>query len=102
MSDVPERRATVALCSLGGTIAMTGAPGGTAAVPALAARDLADAVPELDRAGVDLALRDLRNLPGAGLSFADVLAAAGEIRAQVAAGARGAVVTQGTDTIEET
>src|SRR3954452_14381836 len=76
--------------------------GGGAAVPALASADLVRSVPGLDAAGVRLTTRDLRRLPGSALTIADlddVVRVAGE---QVDAGAAGVVVTQGTDTIEET
>ena len=42
-----------------------------------------------------------RSVPSADLSFADLAALAREIDTAVAAGAAGAVVTQGTDTLEE-
>ncbi|MGH3630103.1 MAG: asparaginase, partial [Sciscionella sp.] len=44
----------------------------------------------------------LRSLPSASLSFADLVALHALIMTEIAAGAQGIVVTQGTDTIEET
>lgn len=91
----------VAVFSLGGTIAMTpGAAGGVA--PALTGRQLLDAVPGLDGLGAGVEVHDFRQLPSASLSIGDVFDLAAAIREQVAAGAAGAVVIQGTDTIEET
>jgi L-asparaginase len=90
----------VAVFTLGGTIAMRAAPGQGAA-PALSAADLLAAVPGLD-AGVQLRIRDVANKPGASLSFADLFGLAGAVTAALEDGCAGAVVIQGTDTIEET
>ncbi|MFE5731182.1 asparaginase [Streptomyces sp. NPDC056528] len=51
--------------------------------------------------GVDVVLRDFRRVPSSSLTHADLAALATEVRASVAAGS-GAVVVQGTDTLEET
>jgi L-asparaginase len=90
----------VALFTLGGTIASTGTGGGVA--PRLTGADLLTSVPGLDRAGVDLVVHDFRQVPSSSLTIDDVLALAGAIRDQFAAGVDGVVVSQGTDTIEET
>jgi L-asparaginase len=91
----------VAVFTLGGTIAMQAAPG-AAATPALSAVDLLAAVPGLDDAGLELRLRDVANKPGASLSFGELFGLAGAISAALGDGCAGAVVIQGTDTIEET
>jgi len=89
--------------SLGGTIAMKREPGhGAGAVPALSGEQLLAAVPGLAQTGTDVTVHDVRQVPGASLEIADVIELAGLIRAAVGSGAAGAVVTQGTDTIEET
>jgi len=92
----------VAVFTLGGTIAMAPGPasGGTGAVPALSGRQLLDALPGLD--GIDAEVHDFRQLPSASLTIADVYELAAAIGGRLAAGAAGAVVVQGTDTIEET
>jgi L-asparaginase len=90
----------VALFTLGGTIASTGAAGGVA--PQLTGADLVASVPGLDRAGVTVGVRDFRQVPSSCLTVEDVLDLVQAIRAEVAAGADGVVVSQGTDTIEET
>jgi L-asparaginase len=92
-------RARVAVFALGGTISMT--PGPTAAaVPALTGRQLVDAVPGLD--GSDVEVHDFRQVPGASLAIGDVVELAAAIGERLGSGAAGAVVIQGTDTIEET
>ena len=89
--------------SLGGTIAMKREPGQSAgAVPALSGEQLLAAVPGLAETGADVQVHDVRQVPGASLDIADVIELAGMIRTSVSSGAAGAVVTQGTDTIEET
>jgi L-asparaginase len=93
----------VAVFTLGGTISMaagSGGPGGV--VPRLAGSELLDAVPGLAGAGAVAEVHDFRQLPSAALGIADVLELAAVIEAELAAGAAGAVVIQGTDTIEET
>lgn len=91
----------MAVFSLGGTIAMT-SDGNGGVVPALNAADLVAAVPGLADIDVDLQVHDFRKLPGASLSFDDLYALVSAARQAVADGADGVVVTQGTDTIEET
>ncbi|MCQ4079984.1 asparaginase [Streptomyces sp. RB6PN25] len=83
-----------------------GAPGATGAVaPALSARELLDSVPGLDALGIRLRVHDVRRLPGASLSLADLDALYTTVAAELdgeAGAVDGVVVVQGTDTIEET
>jgi len=89
--------------SLGGTIAMTRQAGQDAgAVPALSGTQLLAAVPGLAETGTEVQVHDVRQVPGASLEIADIIELAGLIRESASSGAAGAVVTQGTDTIEET
>lgn len=93
-------RRQVAVLGLGGTIAMAaGSTGG--AEPALSTDDLIRAVPGLGQLPIDLAAEDLRRLPGASLSFDDMQSVAAIVEQRCASGADGVVITQGTDTIEE-
>lgn len=94
----PGRR--VCLVGLGGTISMT-SDGSEGARPTLAPDDLLAAVPGLADTGIEVTAVDLRRLPGASVGFADWRAVRVTITQQLAAGAAGIVVVQGTDTIEE-
>ncbi|WP_324194720.1 asparaginase [Nocardia terpenica] len=90
----------VVVFALGGTIAMTrSAEGGV--VPALSARELVGGVPGLGESGVAVEVVDFRQVSGASLGFSDITALAGAIRV-LPEGVDGVVVTQGTDSIEET
>ena len=93
-------RPRVAVFTLGGTISMAGGPGG--AVPRLTGSELLDSVPGLPGTGAAVEVHDFRRVPSGALGIADVLELAAVIEAELAAGAAGAVVVQGTDTIEET
>ena len=91
---------SVAVLALGGTIASPAAADG--AVPELSAAQIVAAVPGLRGLGIDVRVADVRRLPSASLSVPDVAHVAGLIRELAEPGMSGAVVTQGTDTIEET
>lgn len=98
-----SRPARVTVISLGGTIAATtdADPVATTVVPQLTARDLVDAVPQLRDVAVVETLA-LRTIPSCDLTFENMIELAAAIDARIAAGASGVVITQGTDTIEET
>jgi L-asparaginase len=87
----------VAVISLGGTIAMTAQTNG--ATPTLSADDLVAAIPGLADTGIHVEVLDFRRVPGASLTFSDLLELAVTIKTLAV---DGVVVTQGTDTIEET
>jgi L-asparaginase len=89
----------VAVYTLGGTIAMYERDG---TVTRLTGAELTSAVPGLSSVGATLDVQDVVAVPSADLTVGgmlDVIAAAGDA---VAEGATGVVVTQGTDTLEET
>src|SRR5256885_864191 len=90
-------RPVVQLVATGGTIAMTGSP----ARPALSGADLVGAIPKLEEIA-ELRAGQLSNVPGVTLDPPAMARAVAAASAAVAAGAVGAVITQGTDTIEET
>ncbi|MEU1185970.1 asparaginase [Streptomyces sp. NPDC005820] len=92
----------VALFTLGGTISMAGHTQGAEAVVRLNGADLAAAVPGLTRLGMPLDIHDIEAVPSANLTFAHILALVDSASQAVKAGACGVVVTQGTDTLEET
>ena len=95
MDETLAEAPRVAVFALGGTISM--APGAM-----LTGRQLLDAVPGLDRAGARIEVHQFRQLPSASLTVGDIVELSAAIGEQFAAGAAGAVVIQGTDTIEET
>lgn len=90
---------TVEIISLGGTIAMTG-DRQSGVSPQLSVDDLVTAVPELGDS-VNLQTRSFRQLPSAHLSEADLIELAFYVKTSLRRGTDGIVITQGTDTIEE-
>ncbi|MFF1821248.1 asparaginase [Kribbella sp. NPDC058245] len=86
---------SVALFTLGGTIAMAGGR-------RLNGADLTAAVPGLAELGHPVEIQDIEAVPSANLTAAKVLEVVDAASKAVAAGAAGVVVTQGTDTLEET
>ncbi len=98
----PEALRSVLVLSLGGTIAMTAPAGaGGGVTPRLTGADLIGAVPGLDREAAVTA-EDFRQVPSASLSIDDVADLAARLNAAARAGTDGFVITQGTDTLEET
>lgn len=98
MSDAPLP--VVAILALGGTIAAAPAMAGKPATMDLNADDLVRALPTLATIA-QLRAETVQRVGSADLAFADVLAVAERIRTLVAGGVDGVVVTQGTDTLEE-
>ncbi|MFD3405927.1 asparaginase [Kribbella sp. NPDC058693] len=86
---------SVALFTLGGTISMAGNQ-------RLTGDDLTAAMPGLSGLGHPVEIQDIEKIPSANLTAAKVLEVVDAASKAVAAGAAGAVVTQGTDTLEET
>jgi len=95
-------RPRVLVFSLGGTIASTaGRTAGGGVVPQLDALDLTSAVPGLDDVAAISAV-SFRQVPSGDLTIEDLVSLAREIELAFSDGVDGVVVTQGTDTIEET
>lgn len=93
-------RPTVAVGGMGGTISMTPNPDGAGVVPTLSAADLVASVDGLERlARFDTATITAKPAPH--LTPNDVLDALRFADQAVADGASGVVLTQGTDTLEE-
>jgi L-asparaginase len=88
----------VAYFALGGTISMTAAPEG-GVVARLTGADLVDALGDLP---AEVRVHDPYAVPSASLTFEDVLDTVDAASAAVADGAEGIVLSQGTDTLEET
>ncbi|WP_369228524.1 asparaginase (plasmid) [Streptomyces sp. R39] len=98
--SVPARR-NVTVETLGGTIAMTREPEAKGATPSLTGANLIAAVPGLETAA-NITVEDFRQLPGASLTPADIVALVERISKAEADDVHGIVVTQGTDSLEET
>ena len=91
----------VEIIALGGTIACTPDAGAGGVAPGLTGADLVAAVPQLD-ALAQIHAGNLSNLPSTEIGLPLLFDLAAAIRAHENGGTTGIVVTQGTDTIEET
>jgi len=100
MAAASAGRPKLVLVSLGGTITMT-ASSGPGIVPTLTGADLVAAVPALAEVAEIEAVSPLR-LPGPSLSLTHLRQVARLLKARLAEDIAGAIVVQGTDTIEET
>lgn len=90
---------SVSVLALGGTIASTGA--GAGVTPSLSAEELVQSVPDL--AGLaQIDAETFRQVPSPELTVEDLSALAREIEQRLRGETAGVVVTQGTNTIEET
>lgn len=93
-------RPKLLLVSLGGTITMTPGHGGGIA-PTLSGDDLVRAAPALEDIAVIETASPFR-LPSASLTIADLHTVAELLKRELGGDSAGAIVVQGTDTIEET
>jgi L-asparaginase len=90
----------VAVFSLGGTISSTGS-GGKGVEPTLTGEALVSDVPEIAEVA-EVSAASFRQVASGELTLDDLAELASEIAVRIDEGASGVVVTQGTDTIEET
>lgn len=90
----------VTVFSLGGTISSTDT-GGSGVEPTLTGEALVSDVPEIAEVA-EISAISFRQAASGELTVQDLIELAAEITARVDEGASGVVVTQGTDTIEET
>jgi len=91
----------IAVFTLGGTIAMTSSDGGPVR-PTLGGAQLIAGIPGLNHTGIEVQAHAFRQIPAGTLAMSDQLAVTRAAATEVARGADGVVITQGTDTIEET
>lgn len=90
----------LAIASLGGTVSMQARAVGEGVVPTVSGATLLASIPEL-RTQAHVTVETLGMLPSASLDFAFLLSVLCWANYQVEQGAVGVVITQGTDTLEE-
>ncbi len=99
-SRTPGERPAVVYIALGGTIASVLDAAGSGAAPGLSSTDLVSAVPGLTTLA-DVQTRDSASVGSSELTIADLLALRDTALDAVEQGAVAVVVSQGTDTLEE-
>jgi L-asparaginase len=95
--DLPR----LAIAALGGTVSMQARNAGEAVIPTVSGETLLASVPELTTLA-RVSVETLGLLPSSSLSFEFLLGVLSWAKDQVAKGLSGVVITQGTDTLEET
>jgi L-asparaginase len=95
--DLPK----LAIAALGGTVSMQARQAGEGVIPTVSGETLLASVPELSTLA-RFTVETLGLLPSASLNFEVLLSVLSWAKFQVEQGARGVVITQGTDTLEET
>lgn len=99
---IAPTRVKVVVLALGGTIASSlASPEARGITPSLGVANLLASIPALEKVA-EIEGVDFRRMPSGDLTFADLVELADTINDALLAGAHGAVVIQGTDTIEET
>ena len=97
----PHSLPRVDYLATGGTIASVRSEHDSAATPILTAETIANSVAGIDEVA-EVVTTQFMQRPSPSITFADLLRLRDEIAHRVADGSAGVVVTQGTDTIEET
>jgi L-asparaginase len=95
--DLPK----LAIAALGGTVSMQARHVGEGVIPTVSGETLLESVPQLMTLA-RVTVETLGLLPSASLNFDFLLSALSWAKYQVQQGAKGVVITQGTDTLEET
>lgn len=95
--DLPK----LAIAALGGTVSMQARNAGEGVIPTISGETLLASVPELTTLA-RVTVETLGLLPSASLDFDFLLSALSWANFQIKQGAVGVVITQGTDTLEET
>lgn len=93
-------RPKITVLSLGGTISSTG-DSDSGVAPTLTGEDLVADVPQIADVA-EVSATSFRQMSSGELTLDDLIELADEIEARISDGASGTVITQGTDTIEET
>lgn len=101
LSPVTIAPVKISIGSLGGTISMTEAKEGEGVTPELSAKDFVAAIPELAGLAV-ITAKSLSQVPSTYLTFQGIIEALLWAKEEVVKGAEGVILTQGTDTLEET
>lgn len=91
----------LAIAALGGTVSMQARSAGEGVIPTVSGETLLASVPEL-KSLAQVTVETLCLLPSASLDFECLLSVLSWAKYQVVQGAEGVVITQGTDTLEET
>lgn len=95
--DLPK----LAIAALGGTVSMQAGNAGEGVIPTISGETLLASVPQLAPLA-RVTVETLGLLPSASLDFGFLLSVLSWANAQITQGAVGIVITQGTDTLEET
>lgn len=95
--DVPK----LAIAALGGTVSMQARHAGEGVIPTVSGETLLASIPELTLLA-EVSVETLGLLPSASLDFEFLLSVLSWANFQIKQGATGVVITQGTDTLEET
>ena len=95
--DLPK----LAIAALGGTVSMKARHAGEGVIPTVSGETLLASIPELALLA-EVSVETLGLLPSASLDFECLLSVLSWANFQIKQGATGVVITQGTDTLEET
>jgi L-asparaginase len=95
--DLPK----LAIAALGGTVSMQASHAGEGVIPTVSGETLLQSLPELSTLA-RINVETLGLLPSASLDFEFLLSVLHWANEQISQGAVGVVITQGTDTLEET